>query len=162
MLRIAGLSKLNASNANLYDARGRLHHKLGQNERALQDYQRAPERNPGIYRSHLDLGVLYLKQKDYQRSLHHFDRVVALKPKLYAAYQNRGIVYLQLKEYQAAPQNFDRALALKPASAQVYQLRGDTYKALQKYQRAINRPFRITMRRLPLILSSRMHCLVEA
>lgn len=46
----------------------------GDTERAIAAYHAALENNPRLTRAHLDLGLLYDRQRDYLRAYHHYQR----------------------------------------------------------------------------------------
>lgn len=49
---------------------------------AIEWYQRALERKPGLARAHLEVGLLYDTQKqDYLRALYHYQRYLEMRPK---------------------------------------------------------------------------------
>jgi tetratricopeptide (TPR) repeat protein len=133
--------RLKPDYAEAYGNRGIAYVKLGQYQRAIQDYDTAIRLKPddaiavAVYNNR---GLAYAELGQYQRAIQDYDTAIRLKPDYaMAAYYNRGDAYANLGQHQRAIQDYDTAIRLKLNDAKVYNNRGFAYAGLGQYQRAI-------------------------
>lgn len=76
-------------------------------EKAIDDFSRAIEINPGFAQAYLDRGVLYWRELDHpRRAIIDLTTAFNLNPDLSEARFNRAIAYQQLREYENAVNEF--------------------------------------------------------
>lgn len=82
------------SRADLLAARGRVHHRLGADSRALADYSAALDLEPNDSYALYNRAIIYTRMGDLQSSIEDFDATLALRPDNQEAYLNRGLAFL--------------------------------------------------------------------
>ncbi|MEM1323806.1 MAG: tetratricopeptide repeat protein [Bacteroidota bacterium] len=100
-----------------YQQRGRLHYQLQQFERAVADFERHCQMEPGQADSHFALGQSYLQLRQPEAALAQFNRCLQQDPRHAKAYNERGRLYCQRRQYDAALEDFYRASELDPSFA---------------------------------------------
>ena len=128
---------LNPNNALAYCGCGTAYSELGQNERAIQDYDKAIELNPNYATAYNNRGESYRHLGQYERAIQDYDKAIELNPNDDYAYNNRGISYNDLGQYERAIQDYDKAIELNPNFDWAYNNRGVAYQNLGQYERAI-------------------------
>ncbi|MEI7873856.1 MAG: tetratricopeptide repeat protein [Alphaproteobacteria bacterium] len=133
--------------------RGMSHHRLGDADRALADYDEILRREPGHAVAHLNRGIVLSTHKDEPgKAIADFDRVLVLTPDGVDALVFRGDAHTRLGDYRKALADLDRAVSLAPDHAQTRVLRGlarallgqrtqaaaDYGKALSLYRRNVD------------------------
>ena len=101
-------------------------------EKALADFSKAIELQPGYMEAYNNRGVVLMNNKQYTEALQDYHRAIELNKKrevkgLYQSldsnrlsencaqtYNFRGIDYLKAKQYQLAEDDFEKAVAIKP------------------------------------------------
>lgn len=84
----------------------------GQYEEAVEEFNRALEKNPDHVLAHLGLAVSYMQMERNREALEEFDRTIALDPDLAAAYADKGILLDRLGRYEEALVAYKKALEL--------------------------------------------------
>ena len=94
--------RLNPRYADAYYNRGIAYEKLGQYQRAIQDYDEAIRPNPRYADAYNNRGIAYDSLGQYQRAIQDYDEAIRLNLRYTDAYNNRGIAYKNLGQYQRA------------------------------------------------------------
>ena len=84
----------------------------GQYEEAVEEFNRALEKNPDHVLAHLNLGVTYMQMERNREALEEFDRTIALDPDLAVAYADKGLLLDRLGRYEEALAAYQKALDL--------------------------------------------------
>ena len=124
-------------NARAYVNRGNAYAARGNSDRALADFSRAIELNPGLAEAYNNRGSLYRRTGDYDRAVQDFTKALSLRPDTAEAYSNRADAWNALGQYAQAVQDCDKALALNPGLAQAYYHRSNAYIGLGSSDRAL-------------------------
>ena len=103
-----------------YHFTGLMHRYLGnvygstwEYEKAIDDFTRAIEINPGFAQAYLDRGILYWRELDHpRRAVIDLTTALNLNPDLSEARFNRAIAYQELREYENAVNEFKAYLAV--------------------------------------------------
>jgi tetratricopeptide (TPR) repeat protein len=127
-------SKLLGHNV-IYYKRGFSYAAKGDFERAIADYGRAIELDPGNADYWIGRGVTRLRKGD--DAIADFDRAIQLKPDNALAYNNRAAAYSGKRDFGRAVEDYSRAIALNPRDPYFYQHRAQAYRALGEHDRAI-------------------------
>jgi len=90
----------------------------GQYAEAMEEFNKALERNPKHTAAHLGLAITYMQMKQNDRSLHHFTRAIELDPNFAVAYADRGVLHDRMGNYALALKDYQTALALNPKLAE--------------------------------------------
>jgi tetratricopeptide (TPR) repeat protein len=116
-----------------YTNRGLEFEKIGQLDKAIEDYSKAIVLDPSAYIAYFNLGVVYFKTDLLDKAIGYFNRSIAVNPTYADAYSNRGIAYALLDQYGRALDDFNKAIELNQNFAAAYYNRGKLfYKAGQE------------------------------
>lgn len=77
---------------------------------AVRNFQRSIELNPGIARTHKELGTTYLFMNNNQAAADCFERALSLDPRLIDAHNGLGVAYMNLGKFRQAEQHFNAIL----------------------------------------------------
>jgi len=91
--------------------------KLGQYQRAIEDFDKAIQLDPGYangFGIYTERGYAYVELGQYQRAIQDFDMPIRLDPGWQYGYSNRGRSYGSLGQYQRAIQDFDKVIQQNP------------------------------------------------
>ena len=135
-----GLS-LDPHNVLGYIAKARLYEYIGENEMAVNEYQRAIEFSTTITDVHYvyeKLGIFFRKHKRYKESLRAFEMAVTANPNCYFSMKELGYVYRMLGDFEKAAEVFTQILNYRGLDPFVLSERGECYRVLKQYQNAID------------------------
>jgi tetratricopeptide (TPR) repeat protein len=128
-----------------YSNRGFAYATQHEYERAIADYHRAVELNPGYAPIYNNLGNAYSALGDAALALDNYNHAIAIDNRYAQAFGNRGIAYKMTGDLNRAIDDFSQAIRLAPRYAQAYGnlgsaycYRGDLDKAETAYNRAIS------------------------
>jgi tetratricopeptide (TPR) repeat protein len=106
--------------ASSYFSLGNVYLKKGNFERALEEYNKALEKEPYPGRVYLNKGIIYFRLGDYQRAEQEFLKELEVDPMDERSYNNLSVLYrLQGKPDQAI-ENAQRAIQVKPYYPEAY------------------------------------------
>jgi tetratricopeptide (TPR) repeat protein len=71
--------------------------------------------NPDSEQAHFQLGMLFMKQKDYPRAIASYQNVIQLNPKFPDTFFNLGFIHALSKDYVKAEEMYARVVELAPA-----------------------------------------------
>ena len=86
---------------------------LKENDRALEDYNRALELAPDNPLTWNGRGVIYLRRKEYQKAIPDFTMAIQLRPTLAQPYENRAAAEKALGDLAGANADLSLARGLK-------------------------------------------------
>jgi tetratricopeptide (TPR) repeat protein len=121
----------------IYYKRGFSYAARGDLERAIADYTRAIELDPGNRNDWIGRGVARLRKGDVDGAIADFDRAIQLKPDEALAYNDRAAAYSGKRDLRRAVEDYNRAIALNPHDPYFYQHRAQAYRAIGDHDRAI-------------------------
>jgi tetratricopeptide (TPR) repeat protein len=105
--------ELNPEEKNQYHLRGQAYLHLGENDKALIDFQKEIEINPN-YASYHEMGIIYTRTGDLEKADEFLSK--AIKIKIFkGAYYNRGIVYEKMGYPRKALEDFNKELEINPS-----------------------------------------------
>jgi tetratricopeptide (TPR) repeat protein len=130
-----------------YEFRGTIWRMLGEHKKALEDYERAIERDTTLATAYAYLGF-YKMQSDNPETkdvaLKDINTAIGLNPKNALYYHIRNTLYTARKEYLSALTDIDKCLALDPNNEMYYFNKGwlritlgDDQSAIEEFNRAI-------------------------
>lgn len=117
--------------------RGIAYRHKGQNDRAIQDYDRAIRLNPDDAEAFNNRAVAYFDNFQYDRAIQDYDQAIRLKPDNAGALINRGIAYFDKLQYGRAIEDYDQAIRLQPGLAEAFNNRSLAYIKMGQYDRAV-------------------------
>ncbi|MCH8008749.1 MAG: fused MFS/spermidine synthase [Chloroflexi bacterium] len=98
--------------AQAHNNRGAVYARIGQAERAIQDYHEAVRLEPQYALAYFNRGAAYLDLGQFQRAIDDLDEATRLDTGLAGAYASRAVAYTALGEDAQAAADIDRALEL--------------------------------------------------
>jgi tetratricopeptide (TPR) repeat protein len=127
-----------------YCLRGVEHHRRGEIDQAMDDFNMALKFDPTYATAYYNRGVAYYDKGDRDSALAYYSRAIELNPRYADALYNRGIVRKEKGDLDGAIADYDRALLLKPRLTVIWNNRGIARKekgdfdgAIADYSRAI-------------------------
>ncbi len=116
----------------------------GQADRAIAEYQKALELNPGSYEAHTSLGVALAGHGQTDEAMAHYRKALEINPNYAKANNNLGVALAARREFDEAIKHYQKALANEPDYAEAhYNLglalgrRGQFDEAIPHYRKAI-------------------------
>jgi len=100
-------------------------------------YQLALKYNPGSFRAHNELGVIYLENNELEKAIFHFEKAISLNENFDQAYDNLGIAYDKSGKPEKSIACYEKALKLNPYSPKTYNNLGNAYTNLNQFDKAI-------------------------
>ncbi len=82
--------------------RGFTYHNQGDLDKALEEYNKALELNPGYAQVYTNLGTIYLGKQDYDRAIANFKKVLEQNYLDKKAHYNIGLAYLYKGDVEKA------------------------------------------------------------
>lgn len=104
-------------------------YRLGQFERAIDQYKKAIKLNPNFTDARINLGVVYKILGNYEQAINEYHKVIDSNPEEFRALNNIGNLFLEKGDSKSAKQWFKQALSLKPSASDVLNNLGLVYKA---------------------------------
>jgi protein O-mannosyl-transferase len=130
--------------ARPYSNRGLAYQNQGNFNRALLDFNKAIEIDPGYTIVYYNRGLAYQNQGKLDQAIAEYDKTIEINPSYAEAYNNRGLAYQNKGDLKQAIADYDRTIAIKPSYAiayynrgNVYQSKGDLDQAIAYYNKAI-------------------------
>jgi len=121
----------------LFLFRGRSYANLGEDQKALADFQRALQAAPDLAMAYFNLGVIYFSHQLYTEAFANFSQAVQYDPENWRACNYLGLLYNIRGEFGTAVAVFSQALELKPDDV-IYCNRGVAYANLGQYPEAVS------------------------
>ncbi len=106
--------RLKPDYAAAYGNLGQLEYRRGNIDRAIQLYQKANSIKDNLIENRANLGIAYVKTKQYNLAVGELSRALELNPNHLGALNNLGIVYGSMGDYKNAERFFRRALSVSP------------------------------------------------
>ena len=79
---------------------------LGSLNIAMEQFRKALKKKPGLMKSSMGLGIVYLKQRKFKESLKLFTDIAKHYPSNADAFNFMGIIHSELGNYESAKENF--------------------------------------------------------
>lgn len=118
--------------------RGFAFSEISEHRKAVQDFLRILEINPGRYTNvHYNLGYNYYEIKEYSSAQSHLLTQLGKTPNDPATLNYLGLVQRDQGKYADARQSFEKALAADPNYKYAHNNIGTVYRQLKKYPEAL-------------------------
>jgi tetratricopeptide (TPR) repeat protein len=115
---------------------GNVDEEIGEHDRAIENYRRAIELNPGYVPAYYSRAGAYYAKGDYDQAIEDYGRAIGLKPNYVDAFNNRAIVYLAKGAVDKAIADFGAAIRLNPNNTTAVVNRGHVYSADGQFEMA--------------------------
>ena len=119
-----------------FDNLGNVDEEIGERGRALENYGRAIELNPGYFPAYYNRARAHYAKAVYDRAIEDYGRAIQFKPNYSEAFNNRGIVYLAKGALDKAIADFGAAIRLNPNNVTAVVNRGHIYAAGGQFELA--------------------------
>jgi Tfp pilus assembly protein PilF len=130
--------------ADAYNSMGQAHTQLGDNEKAIQAYQQAIQRDPTRSDIRATLGNVHYFQKDYAKAVEQYEAAVRTDPSAANRF-SLGQGYMAAGNFSEAEYQFARVRDMAPNEpsghyglGQLYAKQGRPDKAIEEFQAAID------------------------
>ncbi|MDH7601460.1 MAG: tetratricopeptide repeat protein [Armatimonadota bacterium] len=107
-------------NAVAHTHLGLAYERMGNIEKALEQFRAAVDANPRYSPAYTCLGAVLMRQGKLDEALAYFTRAVSLSPGVAEAHYNLGLALLKKREYAAAAQAFRQAIKIRSDYADAY------------------------------------------
>ena len=126
----------------LYNSRGNVYAKIGEDNQAIADFNKAIESEKHNYLPYLNLSKIYMKMNKHERSIKCYDKLIATMAKSnFAPYLCRGHSYVKISKYEEAIADFNEAIkSLKTRwyRVLVFLFRGHFYAKFGNFKNTID------------------------
>jgi len=102
----------NIEKARLYNSEGLRYSALGNNDKAIEAYNKAIELNPQYQQAYRNRAIQYIRKGNDYAALQDANKAIMLKPNDGDNYCTRGDVYNMQGNYEAAINDFTKAIEL--------------------------------------------------
>lgn len=121
-----------------FNNRGVEFNKKGAYTKAIDDFNKALELNPGHKEAYNNLGVALANIGKNKEAISAYDNALKIQPTYVNALYNRGNSYAKLSKAETALKDYDQVLKLDPKYLSVYNNRGLVLKSLGRLNDALN------------------------
>lgn len=111
--------------------------KNGECEKALQDYSRAIQIDPGSELPYGYRGEIFRDAGKLDEAFKDFSEAIRLDPNYHSALFGRGLIDLERKDLDQAIEDFSEAARTNPSSADSYRNRGLAYTYKRDFEQAL-------------------------
>ena len=129
------IEKIDPYDSYAYNNRGVAYLRYKQNERAVENFNKAIELNPNHARSYNNRGIVNHNLKQYERAIEDYNKAIELDPEDAYFYSNRGVAYRRIGDFNRALEDYNKAIELNPKEASAYNNRGLCYRKLKQYEK---------------------------
>jgi serine/threonine protein kinase/Tfp pilus assembly protein PilF len=84
-------------------------------EQAISLFKKALQFDPNRAQAYFQLGMIFLKQKNYAAAVENYEKVIEINPQLPDAFFNLGFINAMLKDYVKAEEMYNRVVELSPS-----------------------------------------------
>lgn len=129
--------RLNRQFTEAYYWRGDACLNLGEDDIAVQNYQKAIDLAPNDRRVNIYQSMIYRIQEQHDKALSEAEKGIALNPEYYEAYAIRGGTYAKMGKLDAALADLTESIRLNPQYAVAYSNRGKIHQKLGNHDAAL-------------------------
>lgn len=116
----------------------------GMYDRAIVEYRRALQINPGNALMYYNIGTCYAKKERYDKAINALGKAIQTDPNFVMAYYQLGTVYLLEGSFEEGVRELERAIEIEPRFADAYytlalayQSKGLGEEALRAFRKAV-------------------------
>lgn len=120
-----------------YSLRGSSYNSTTDRDKAIADFMRAIELDPGTSDAHVAQGLIHMVRNEKDKALAEYGEALRLDPKNARAWNNRGSVYSRDGDTERAIADYTEALKVDPRYLIAYTNRGSIFSRKAEYDRAM-------------------------
>jgi len=110
--------------------------ECGENEKAVEYYQKALAVNLRSYEALLGLGIVMLKKEEFEKAEENLKKVLEIRPDSKEAHFNLGVLYDSQGDFDSAIKEFVRAIEIDPDDESCYYNIGLAFIKARLYEQA--------------------------
>jgi tetratricopeptide (TPR) repeat protein len=123
---------------SLYYSRSKARYDSGKYSLAKKDLEKVIQKEPQMSQAYLDLGDIYMRQKNYAQAEAYYSKGIALSPNSPTFYLSRAQAFFALEKYDEVIEDCRNYIKLKKSeSLKICLLLAYSYSKLSKYDKAI-------------------------
>ncbi|MBI2135197.1 tetratricopeptide repeat protein [Candidatus Woesearchaeota archaeon] len=126
----------NPENSRAHDNLGFTYEQMGENNKALAEFEASVMLMPDNYKALANLGVIYAKLGRYNESISVLKKSIKIS-EYYKTYDKLGLVYVELKDYGNAVESFKKAIEANTRYAKAHNDLGTVYGKQGKFDLAL-------------------------
>ena len=126
----------NPNNSRAHDNLGFTYERMGETEKALQEFELAVKLQEDNFRALANLGVAYAKVGLYNKSVSTLKKSIEIN-KYYKTYDKLGLVYDELNEEEKAIESFKEAIKINKRYAKAHNDLATLYAKIGKFELAL-------------------------
>ncbi|MCS6958596.1 MAG: tetratricopeptide repeat protein [Pseudanabaenaceae cyanobacterium SKYGB_i_bin29] len=115
---------------------GNAYQKLGDNEKAIEQYRLAISYGKKDPKHYFNLGNALKAINDWEGALENFQQAIEIKPDYARAYDGIGLVYSAQGKLEEAIENYRKAIAIDPNNSNYHLHLGNAYARKKDYESA--------------------------
>jgi protein O-mannosyl-transferase len=120
----------------LFSNRGIAHSRLGNWEKALEDFNSSLRINTDNAKSYSNRANIKIFMQSYKEAIEDFNQAIQIENENPEYFSNRGIAYYYLQDFPAAIDDFDKAIAMDPQNSDAYFNRAMVYLITNNQEKA--------------------------
>ena len=119
-----------------YNERGVAFTRIGNYEKALNDFDKSISLNPGYALAYYNRAYAYKSLGDLDSAIREYNSAIEINPKYFEAFNNLGTTYAAKGDTAKAILFFSKAIEVNPDYAQAYYNRAIAYNSQGNYDKA--------------------------
>jgi len=123
--------------AAIYNSRAGVFGSEGEHDRAILEYNKAIENDPGKATAYFNRGNSYAIKGEFDTAILDYTKAIEIDLRSPEAYHNRGMIYANKGENDRAILDYTKAIEINPKYTDAYINRGCVYEDKGEYDRAI-------------------------
>ncbi|MCT4593646.1 MAG: tetratricopeptide repeat protein [Anaeromicrobium sp.] len=125
------------TNVAAFSTRGKILYYSGEEEKALEDFNKIIDLGRKNTESYYNRGTVYCKIGQIEKGLEDLNKAIELEPKHFKSYNNRGSVYKKMGKLDKALEDYNKALELDPNYAKAKNNRERLYEEMEKIKKSM-------------------------
>jgi len=109
----------------------------GDLDRAISNFNKAIEINPGYPDAYNNRGCIYQNKGDLVQAIYDFSKAIEINPRYASAYGNRGLAYANKGNLEQAISDCNKAIEIKPGCVEAYFTLGLIYLSKGNFDQAL-------------------------
>ncbi len=103
---------------------GRAYTLIGQQDKAIDYYEKSLVRNSGYFQTHYNVAVLYLNRAQKEKALNHFQEAARLNPNIPDTHIYLANIFLKRKQFEKTNLHLKKAVEINPKNAEAFRTLG--------------------------------------